>query len=90
MTTVEQAFDMWRIVDDDAGSIESGIEALDEIARACRGVEGTGDIVAEVEKLRALYVANGGDPDGIGTKRLINAYWRFTDDGDALSNGRNA
>lgn len=73
-TKIKQAFDAWETSNDDAVSVETGVEALDELVRSCRGVPGTEALVHAAEALRADYQSYGTDLFGANTERLHEAY----------------
>lgn len=73
-TKIKQAFDAWETSNDDAVSVETGVEALDELVRCCRGVPGTEALVYAANWLRGDYVQRGTDPTGTATELLHEAY----------------
>lgn len=78
MASVNAAYNDWSKGDEDAVSVETGVELLDELVRSCRGVDGTEAIVERARQLRQAYTDWNGDLDGERAMRLHEAYaeWR--------------
>lgn len=79
MASLNAAYRDWEAADAaPTPSPEEILDCLDEMTRACRGVDDTERVVTAIERLRHAYQEWNGDMDGTYVQALHEAYieWR--------------